>query len=130
VQATAEQAVERAEGGRIAVFATVGTAAARVYQDEIERFGGTCLPLPAGVQDAITHIIYDQVKANQPVDIALFNRCVATVLSAGASVVVLGCTELSVVYDEQGMSNRPELVDSLRCLTYATITRAGRTPVA
>jgi len=130
VEATAQAAVERAEGGPIAVFATEGTVEAGVYADEIVRQGGVCLPVPPPIQDGISRIIYEQVKANRPVDVPLLNRCVARMLSAGASVIVFGCTELSVVYEELGLDNRPELVDSLRCLTYATIVRAGRKVLA
>ncbi|MCL2317317.1 MAG: amino acid racemase [Actinomycetia bacterium] len=126
VQATAQAAVTRAAGGPIAVFATEGTTATGVYRHEIEQLGGVVSPIAPDVQAALTRIIYDQVKAGRPGDVGLLERCIADTLAAGAHVIALGCTELSVVYDAAGLDTRPELVDSLRCLALATIQRAGR----
>jgi aspartate racemase len=124
IDVTASQAAQVSAHGKVAVFATEGTVKARLYQAALERLG--CQPLvpsPA-VQDALTDIIH-LVKAGLPVDIEVFNGYISQAQDDGAEAVIMGCTELSVVYDQYGMDKRPELVDSLRSLVVATIKAAG-----
>ena len=135
VDLTAARAVEvaaaRARPGEtpppIAVFATEGSIAAGTYERAVTGLSGTVWLPPEDMQRDITAIIYDQVKAGLPADVALLERLIDQALDAGAGVVVLGCTELSVVYaQEPSLAARPELVDSLRTLAVATIERSGR----
>lgn len=137
VDLTAARAVEVAEaraareGGEeappIAVFATEGSIAAGTYERAVTALGGTVWLPPEDMQRDITAIIYDQVKAGLPADVGLLEQLIDRALDAGAGVVVLGCTELSVVYaEEPSLAARPELVDSLRTLAVATIERSGR----
>lgn len=113
---------------RVAVLATDGTRAAGVYQHVLEALGCTVL-LPSPRQQALVmSVIYDGVKAGGPVDVDGLLGVVDVLRSGGADAVVLGCTELSVVYAEQGWRTRPDLVDSVESLAIATIRRAGRTP--
>ena len=46
-------------------------------------------------------------------------------MDRGASVVVLGCTELSVVAVDHGLLAEPVYLDSMDQLARATIRRAG-----
>ena len=126
VDVTALRAIEAAGGEPVAVFATEGTIAAKLYQRAIEAGGGQVAAPTPSLQRAITHIIDDQVKAGLPADLAQFDRCIAEVQAAGAKIVILGCTELSVIYDQHHLDARPELVDSLRTLVLHTIAAAGR----
>ena len=66
------------------------------------------------------------VKAGRPADLRLFEECVDLAIARGAGTVVLGCTELSVVYDQHGYRDDPRLVDSLTELARATVLAAGR----
>ncbi|NLJ53106.1 MAG: aspartate racemase, partial [Intrasporangiaceae bacterium] len=111
----------------VALFATEGTVAAGTYARALEAAGATPWIPPAEMQAQITAIIYDQVKAGEPADVALLGELTDRALAAGAHVVLFGCTELSVVYAEvPELQARPEIVDSLRTLAIATIERAGR----
>jgi aspartate racemase len=126
VETTAQSAVHRAGGAPVAVFATEGNIHAHVYQDAIERAGGrTWTPDPA-LQADLGRLIYEQVKAGRPVDLPLFESCIERALEAGAGTVVLGCTELSVIYDAHGYRGDPRLVDSLTQLARITVSTAGR----
>ena len=71
-------------------------------------------------------IIYDQVKAGKPPDVLALRLVAAELLKAGAELVVLGCTELSVIALDYGLINDPIFVDSLDQLVRATIETAGR----
>jgi len=123
------QASDGESGARhtVALFATEGTVAAGTYARALEAAGATPWIPPAEMQAQITAIIYDQVKAGEPADVALLGELTDRALAAGAHVVLFGCTELSVVYAEvPELQARPEIVDSLRTLAIATIERAGR----
>lgn len=127
VEHTAATAARRAGDGRpVAVFATEGNMRAGVYRDALERIGQPCWEPPRALQESINTLIYDQVKAGAPVDRDLFDRCVDEAIDAGAGVVVLGCTELSVIFDQHGFRGDERIVDSLTELALATVTAAGK----
>lgn len=108
---------------RVGVMATSGTAKAGVYQDALAAEGLTAV-LPDGRdQEALTAIIYDEVKAGLPVDVERFHGIIDHLLQS-ADVVVLGCTELSVAHDSHPYG-APKVIDSLDALARATILRAG-----
>jgi aspartate racemase len=126
VETTAQVAVRRADGAPVAVFATEGNIHAGVYQDAIARAGGTAWTPGAELQADVGRLIYEQVKAGRPVDLDLFEACIGQALEAGAGTVVLGCTELSVAYDQHGYRGDARLVDSLTELARITVREAGK----
>lgn len=128
VEATARAAAQRvAHSGRpVAVFATEGNVRAEVFEHALAAEGARPLIPERSLQDRINTLIYDQVKANRPVDTTLFEECVDTALEAGAGTVVLGCTELSVIYDQHGYRGDERLVDSLTVLAEQTILASGK----
>lgn len=129
-----EQAVETAASRSgsvgphtIGVFATEGTVAAQTYEKDLRGRGARAWIPPADMQADITTIIYDQVKAGRPADVELLGRLVDRALAEGCDAVLLGCTELSIIYAQEGeLSQRWEVVDSLETLALATIERTGR----
>ena len=126
VETTARTAVRRAEGAPVAVFATEGNIHAGVYQDAISRAGGSAWTPGPELQADVGRLIYDQVKAGRPVDLELFESCIERALEAGAGTVVLGCTELSVAYDQHGYRGDARLVDSLTELARITVRETGK----
>lgn len=117
-----------ARGSSVAVLATDGTRAARVYQDALEAAGASVVLPSDEQQELVMSVIYDGVKAGGPVDVAGLRSVVDALLDDGADVVVMGCTELSVVYADEGWTADPRLVDSVEELARATVLKAGRTP--
>lgn len=127
VEHTSAVAAQRAGAGRpVAVFATEGNMHAGVYRDALDRIGQSCWEPPRALQDSLNTLIYDQVKAGAPVDRELFDRCVDEAIEAGAGVVVLGCTELSVIFDQHGFRGDQRIVDSLTELALATVQAADK----
>src|SRR5699024_3460710 len=109
----------------VGLLATEGTASSGVYQRALEAVGvATVLP-SADDQALVSSILYDQVQAGPPPDMVVPRGAVARLDAARAQVVVLGCTELSVVADDEGLLADPLFVDSLDVLARATIRRAG-----
>lgn len=123
IEETLRYAVERNPGlRRVGVLATSGTLHSGVYPLVSERFGIKCVsPDPDTVQQ-LMHIIYDQVKAGRPVDHDAFFRIVEQMKSAGCEAVILGCTELSVIYYELQI-RRPDILDSMTALAAACVRR-------
>lgn len=103
------------EGGTVGLMATEGTVSSGVFQECFTRRGLlTMVPTPEE-QARITSLIYDCVKANQPYDPSLFLSCARSLHARGCDAVVVGCTELSVIYQE--LPERPSwLYDSLDIL--------------
>lgn len=124
---TVDEAVRRVPGlARVGVLATSGTLAARVYHDELDGRGLTCLVPDDADQAIVMEIIYDQVKAGRPIDVAAFHGVVERLRGRGAEVVLLGCTELSIVAADFDLLRQDRtLVDSLDVLARRTIERAG-----
>ncbi len=113
---------------RVGVLATSGTLHAKVYHHALEAAGVEALQPSPEDQAIVMEIIYDQVKAGRPVDLAAFAGVVDRLRAAGAQVVVLGCTELSIVAADHGLLEADRtLVDSLDVLARRTIERAGHT---
>lgn len=124
VAETARAVAERVpEASAVGLLATEGSIAAGIYQRALAEVGCTAVLPDAAGQRVVNAIIYDQVKAGQPVDHRALSRVVQSLRDAGAQAVVLGCTELSVAWD--GHPADPTVVDSLDVLARTTITRAG-----
>jgi len=113
---------------RVGVLATDGTRAAGVYQEALEALGCEVLLPSEQEQHVVMSVIYDGVKAGGLVDVPGLLAVIDSLIADGADTVVLGCTELSVVYAEQGWRSRHELVDSVESLAVATLRAAGRLP--
>ncbi|MDQ2625339.1 MAG: amino acid racemase [Actinomycetota bacterium] len=124
---TIDEARRRVPGlARAGVLATTGTVRSGVYHRALEERGIEPVAPAGGDQDAVMTIIYDQVKAGRPVDLEALRSVVARLVADGAEVVLLGCTELSVVAQDAGLLADPLYVDSLDVLARVTIERAGR----
>jgi aspartate racemase len=82
---------------KVGIMATDGTVSAGFFTEELEKKGiGTVIPSIAS-QKKIMGIIYDSIKANMPYDINEFRLVEKELRDAGAQVIILGCTELSLL---------------------------------
>lgn len=125
VDETADEAVARPGVRRVGVLATSGTLAARVYQRAFDARGVESLVPDAADQAVVMRIIYDQVKAGRPADVAALHAVADRLRERGADVVVLGCTELSVVAAQHDLLGDDRYLDSLDVLARRTVERAG-----
>ncbi|MFC8923393.1 aspartate/glutamate racemase family protein [Cellulosimicrobium sp. NPDC057127] len=126
IDTTVAAARERVAGlTTVGLLATAGTTASGVYQDAFAAHGVQTLVPDDADQAVVSRIIYEQVKAGRPVDLDALRGVTANLVERGASVVVLGCTELSVVAVDHGLLADPVYLDSMDQLARATIRRAG-----
>lgn len=103
------------EGATVGLLATDGTIESGVFQAYFERRGLRTIAPSADEQAQIMALIYDGVKANAPYDPQDLVHCARSLRERGADAVIVGCTELSVIY--RGLADRPAyLYDSLDVL--------------
>ncbi|MFP3712465.1 aspartate/glutamate racemase family protein [Puerhibacterium sp. TATVAM-FAB25] len=126
IDVTVAAARERVPGlARVGLLATAGTVASRVYDDAFAAHGVEVLTPSAADQDVVNAVIYDQVKAGRPADPDALRAVAGRLAERGASVVVLGCTELSVAAVDHGLLDEPPFLDSMDELVRATVVAAG-----
>lgn len=109
---------------RLGLLATDGTMLARTYAEAAEDAGVELVVPDDDVQREVMSVIYDGVKAGRPVPRERLDALVAHLRGKGAEVVVLGCTELSVLHGDLGLDD-PLVVDSVDALARAVIRRVG-----
>lgn len=125
VDETADEVASVPGTARVGVLATSGTLASGVYQRALEARGLEVLVPDDADQDVVMRIIYDEVKAGRPADVAALHAVSDRLRARGADVVLLGCTELSVVAAEHDLLADPRYLDSLDVLARRTVVRAG-----
>lgn len=109
---------------RVGLEATDGTVKTRVFQKELEAAGiEVVLPSKDG-QAKVMDIIYGNVKAGKPVDMKAFAEVEKELLEAGAQVIILGCTELSMVKRDYPL--RDIYLDALEVLARAAVLYCGQ----
>ena len=82
---------------RVGIMATDGTVASGLFQTEFDSLGITALFPDAPMQKKVMSLIYDFVKAGKEPDLRLYAEVAEALEADGAEVVLLGCTELSVI---------------------------------
>ncbi len=109
---------------RAGVLATDGTIESGLFQRAFAGEGiSAMLPDRAG-QQAVMQIIYQNVKAGQPVDSAAFWRVAEGLFGQGAQAVLLACTELSLVKRDFGLGEG--FLDVMEVLARKAVLICGR----
>ncbi len=126
---TVAETVDAARGAvrglrRLGLLATDGTLLAGTYASAAAAAGVDLVTPSPEVQREVMSIIYDGVKAGEPVPRARFDAVVDHLREQGAEVVALGCTELSVLHGELGVDDHT-IVDSIDALARRVVLRAG-----
>lgn len=126
IDVTVAAARERVPGlARVGLLATAGTVASRVYDDAFGAAGVDVVVPDEDDQTIVNTVIYDQVKAGRPADPDALRAVAGRLVERGASVVVLGCTELSVAAVDHDLLDEAPFLDSMDELVRATVTTAG-----
>lgn len=109
---------------RVGLMATDGTVESGIFQSKLEEAGiGVVLP-SAQAQKGVMTLIYDQVKAGLPADMELFASIREELRAAGAQVVILGCTELSLLKKQQPLGDG--ILDVLDVLAKSSVLACGK----
>lgn len=103
INAIAETGRELTRNGarRIGLMATDGTIRSGIFQKELEKMGIEVVLPDEVYQKYIMDVIYNNIKSGQPADMERFNAARQNLKEQGAEILILGCTELSLVDREQ-----------------------------
>lgn len=106
------------------LMATSGTIESRLFQNTFSSHGcKLVLPSPERQQD-VMHVIYRNVKANRPPDMERFLAASEEMRRAGAEVIILGCTELSVVRENCHIGGG--YLDAMQLMAGCAVETCGR----
>ena len=123
IQKTA-QLLRDAGVSRVGLMATDGTVESGIFQKELEEAGiSVVLPDKMG-QQGVMALIYDQVKAGIPADLQLFHGICGQLRRQGAQVVILGCTELSLLKKQADLGDG--ILDVLDVLAKESVIACGK----
>lgn len=105
---------------RVGIMATDGTIQSGIFQKEIENQGMEALLPDAETQKMVMSLIYEDVKAGREPDMDKFIR-VRNHLhqKGGAQVIILGCTELSVI--KRDCEVREGFIDAMEVLAKSSV---------
>jgi len=112
-----------ADAGRVALLATRPTAAARIYQDALER-AGRAIYLKETLQAQVDRLIQTiKTMPDRQAAIELWRELLAALIAEGIDTALLACTDLNAV--SAAVDAPLALVDATACLAAATV-RAWR----
>ena len=75
------------------------------------------------LQSAVMELIFGCIKANRPADMPRFHRVARELREAGAEVIILGCTELSLIKRDHDIGSG--FLDALEVLAQQSVLRCG-----
>ncbi len=81
----------------VGLMATDGTIQTKLFQKELEEAGLNAIIPDEQNQEKVMHVIYEEVKKGKPIDEVLIHEVKSHLKEAGAEVMLLACTELSIV---------------------------------
>ena len=110
---------------KVGVMATDGTMNTGLFRKELEENDMQIVcPSPERQKD-VMHVIYQNVKANEPADMERFRAVDAELKSKGAQAIILGCTELSLVKRDNDVG--PGFIDAMEVLAQKSLVSCGST---
>lgn len=109
---------------RAGIMATDGTIACGLFQDVLIRQGIECVLPDKENQAQVMSLIYDEVKAGKPADVAKLEAVSGQLFREGAEVALLACTELSLV--KRDFSLGTGYLDVLEVLARKAVISCGR----
>lgn len=107
----------------VGLLATDGTINSEIYKKELDKYGIKILLPNKDNQKNVMDIIYNEVKANKKVSQDKLEMAISDLKNQGAQKIILGCTELSVIYENELIKDNT-LVDSIKVLSNEINKRA------
>ncbi len=108
----------------VGIMATDGTIASGIFDHVLSEHGiGSVIPTPRS-QKYVMDLIYNDVKGGRPIEQDKFGAVAVELRENGAEVIILGCTELSVIADKWLPDGR--FLDVLSVLSRACVMDFGK----
>ncbi len=108
---------------KIGVLATNGAREVKVYDKFAEKQGVQIMYPNLESQRKVMEVIYDGVKAGKEVSPSELDNVILELVSQGCRAVILGCTELSVMFENH---SNEYVVDALYPLALKSIHLSGK----
>ena len=109
---------------RVGIMATDGTVRSGIFTDVLADHGIESVLPAQKEQRYVMDLIYNDVKSGRPVEQDKFGAVAVGLREEGAEVILLGCTELSVIADKWLPDGR--FLDVLSVLARACVTDFGK----
>lgn len=116
--------LKQAEINCAGILATDGTLSSRLFQTHLAKHGINCITPGEEDQRAVMHLIYGNVKAGKPVEFPLFEDLSQRLFTQGAQVILLACTELSLIKRDYALG--AGFLDVLEVLARKAVLCCGR----
>lgn len=107
------------------ILATSGTIISKTYQHICDEYNLSYEILDDHHQEDLMSIIYDDIKSGKPADMIKFNKIVDSMKNKGCDCVILGCTELSILKNDNNLDSI-FYIDSLELLARKAIVFCGK----
>lgn len=107
----------------VGLMATDGTIQSKLFQTSFQKKGIKVILPKEDAQKDVMYLIYQNVKASKPVEMDRFNRVSAELRRGGVQVILLGCTELSVI--RRDMQIGAGYLDVMQVLAKCSVEQCG-----
>jgi aspartate racemase len=108
---------------KVGIMATDGTIHSGFFEAELISRGIKVVIPGENCQKKVMSIIYDDIKANRPFNLDNFRAVETELKERGAQVIILGCTELSLI--KRDGKTGPGFIDAMEILAKRTIELSG-----
>lgn len=108
---------------KVGIMATDGTVESGLFQNELLKEGLTPV-LPSKERQAdVMHLIYNNIKLGKPAEMDRFNLISSELEKNGADIIILGCTELSLIKRDENIGSG--FLDAMEVLAGKAISECG-----
>ena len=94
------QYLRKKQISHVGIMATDGSLKSGIFRENFQEKGLDCIYPSLQAQAAVMDLIYRDVKCGKPPEKEKFQAVTDELREKGAEVILLGCTELSVIADE------------------------------
>ena len=108
----------------VGIMATDGTIRSGLFHRELIAQGLTPIIPDVENQAHVMHIIYKNVKAGLPAEMPRFHAAAKNLREQGAQVIILGCTELSMIKRDTEIG--AGFIDELEVLAQQSVLLCGK----
>lgn len=115
--------LENAGISKVGIMATDGTIESKLFQKYFDAKNIQFIFPDNKKQRQVMHIIYENIKAGKPVDISLFHNIAMQLFDSGAQVVLLACTELSLIKRDYALGKN--FLDVMETLARRSVITCG-----
>lgn len=108
----------------VGIMATNGTVESQLFQKVLDKYQ-ICYVVPnQSLQEDVMHLIYQNVKVGQSIEMERFQRVSNYLKGEGAQTIILGCTELSIVKKEKHLDE--SYLDAMELLSAVALTKCHK----